>query len=177
MAPPPLKDDRTHFCSCLYCSRVARSPRYKWCHGNDYSCTGLGRDRNINSHSISSQSCCSWDPTNTTRNGTKHLDTSEVHPAHTDTPPIQTHLLATGKWQGTRHFSWYKRDPLLPQKCQEAFCCWWCGHKTGPLVLLVTYFFATRIPVLLPSSPQQCYRLTPKHAELQGANHDPSCLK
>lgn len=82
------------------------------------------------------------------------------------TVPVQTHLLAAGKWHWRRHSSWYKMEPLLPQKCQEAFCCWWCGHKTCPLVLLVSYFFATIIPILLSSSSfqQQCFRLTPKHA-------------
>lgn len=46
------------------------------------------------SHHISSHICCHWDPTNTTRNGAKHLDMSEVHPgpsssAHTDIAPAK----------------------------------------------------------------------------------------
>lgn len=116
------------------------------------------------SHHISSQICCTWDPTNTQEMVPNTLICLRctLGPAH---PPVQTHLLVAGKWQGRRHFSWHKREPLLPQKCQEAFRCWWCGHKTCPLVLLVSYFFAIRSPILLPSSsfPQQCFRLRPKH--------------
>lgn len=154
MSPPPLKDDRTHFCSCL-CSSTAASPRYRWSRGNDYSSTGLGRDRNVTSLPISSHQLphlLLLGPPLTAQEMVPNTLTClrcTLGPAY---PPVHTQLLVAAKWHGRRCFSWYMREPLLPQKCQEAFRCWWCGHNTCPLVLLVSYFFAIRIPILLPPS-------------------------
>lgn len=78
------------------------------------------------SHHISSQICCTWDPTNTTRNGTKHLDMSEVHPGpcssiRTDTSP--------GCWQMTG-----KKAFLLAQEGTTA-----TSEVPGSLLLLVMW--------------------------------------
>lgn len=164
MPSPPLKGDGTHFWSCLCSSRAARSPRYKWSHGNRL---GQRQEHHLSLHLITSAPRAAALETPLTLqemvpNPLTCLRCT-LSPARL---PIQTHLLAAGKWHRRRHFSWCKSESLLPQKCQEAFRCWWCGHKTCRLVLLVSYFFAMRIRVLLPSSsfPQQASRLRPKHA-------------
>lgn len=181
MPPPPLKDDRTHFCSSLCSFRSARSPRYEWSHGNDCSSTGLGRDRNITSHSISSHQH-------------SHLLFLGSHWHHKKWCQAPWHVWGAPWAQlicQCRHSSCkvtQEKAFLLVQEGTTAasevpgnllvLVMW---DKTCPLVQLVSYFFVVRTPILLPSSsfPQQCFRLRPKHAEseLQGTNHDLICLK
>lgn len=85
-----------------------------------------GRSPLTPSHHISSQICCSWDPTNTTRNGTKHLGMSEVQPGPcsstcTDTSP--------GCWHMTREKAF-----LLAQEGTTA-----ASEVPGSLSLLVMW--------------------------------------
>lgn len=75
------------------------------------------------SHHISSQTCCSWDPTNTTRNGTKHLDTSEAHPGPSSSACADT---SPGCWQMTQEkaFVLVQEGATAASEVPGSLCCW-----------------------------------------------------
>lgn len=140
MAPPPLKEDRTHFCSSLCCSRAAR--RYKWCHGNDYSSTGLGRDRNITSHSIHPRAAALGTP----------LTPQEMVPNTLTrlkcTLPTQMHL-------PYRHISWLLANDMgqgISLGKRGTHCCRRSARKpfvagdVGTKLVHLSYLFPTSLP-------------------------------